>query len=571
MSNTNIDTPVLIVGGGVVGLATSYALGRHGVRSIVCERHADINPHPRAHVVNTRSMELFRSWGISERVKADAIDPAWLLNFTWKTSLAGEELGRVFLGDLDEARVLNRMFASVEGLQSCAQDRVQKHLLEAVLELGMTEVRTSTTVTGLEPQTNHVNVSLQSNDDEQTVTASYVVGADGALSGVREMAGIKMRGMPPLGQQINVYFHADLTPLLGDQPGVLYWVINSNARGVFIAMDGQNRWTFNMEYNRAIESVEDYPPDRCEQILRDAIGADVDINVQSVGTWTMTSEIARTYRKGRIFLAGDAAHRFPPTGGLGMNTGIVDADNLGWKLAAVLQDWGNPALLDTYESERRPVAQMNAQQSVTNAVTMAATGIGPNAADVAGLLESSDATEAAAERERLTAEIAKQLPHFDALNLELGYRYTKSLAIVADDSPAFQPTDVASDFTADAQPGARLPHVEITKTGEADQADKIRSTLDLIEPAFALLTGPDGQGWVEALHTDGGDVPAHALRLGEHFVDPSDSFLDTMGITTTGCVLVRPDGHVAFRAPVMVEDPGTVLHHALRRSVGSYE
>lgn len=565
MTSTEVDTPVLIVGGGVVGLATALVLGRHGVRSIVCERHADINPHPRAHVVNTRTMELFRSWGISEQVKADAIDPAWLLNFVWKTTMAGEELGRVFLGNLDEARILNRMFASAEGLQSCAQDRVQKHLLAAVLELGMTDVRTSTTVTALESHEGHVDIKLRGDDDtDLLITASFVAGADGALSGVRDMAGIKMRGMPPLGQQINVYFHADLSPLLGDQPGILYWVINSNARGVFIAMDGQNRWTFNMEYNRAIESVEDYPPERCEQILRDAIGADVDIDVQSVGTWTMTSEIARTYRKGRIFLAGDAAHRFPPTGGLGMNTGVVDADNLGWKLAAVLQGWAEPALLNTYESERRPVAQTNAQQSVTNAVTMAATGIGPNAADVAGLLESSSPADAAAERERLTTEIAKQLPHFDALNLELGYRYTTSLAVIADDSPIFQPTDVASDFSSDAQPGARLPHVEIT------QADQVLSTLDLVGPAFVLLAGPDGHAWVEALHAGGGDVPAHALRLGEHFSAESESFLNTMGMTASGCVLVRPDGHVAFRAPVMVEDSRAVLLDALHRSVGSY-
>ncbi len=564
--NEDNHTPVLIVGGGPVGLAAAFVLGRHGVPSVVCEQRTTINPHPRAHVVNTRSMELFRSWGISQQVTDDAIDPSWLLNFVWKTSIAGEELGRVCLMNLPEAEVLRRMFASVEGVQSCAQDRVQQHLLDAVVAQGIAEVRPGVQVVGLEVTDAGATATLDQDGSSSTMTADYVIGADGALSWVRDQVGIKMKGMPPLGRQINVYFHADLSSLLGDEPGVLYWVINSEARGVFIAMDGKTRWTFNIEYNPALETVDDYTPERCVGILRSAIGADIDIDVQSVGTWTMSAETAASYRSGRVFLAGDAAHRFPPTGGLGMNTGLVDADNLAWKLAGVINGWAEPGLLDSYGFERKPVALSNAQQSVTNAIGMAGTGIGPNGAEVAARLESADATIAEAERATLSAEIAKQLPHFDALNLELGFRYEKSPIITSDGTPTYVPENRARDFDGDAQPGARLPHVELMRDGETI------STLDLVGADFLLLTGTDGDAWATALSEVQGAVPARVVRVGIDVDDPAGGFCDGMGIDASGCLLVRPDGHVAFRsASSSGADPDALrlaLGRALQRSVG---
>ncbi len=565
MSENN-HTTVLIVGGGPVGLAAAFVLGRHGVSSIVCEQHESINPHPRAHVVNTRSMELFRSWGISQPVTEDAIDTSWLLNFIWKTSIAGEELGRVSLMNLPEADVLRRMFASVEGVQSCAQDRVERHLLDAVLSQGMADVRRGVKVVGLDANDGGAVVTLDQDGSSSTVTADYVIGADGALSWVRDQVGIKMRGMPPLGRQINVYFLADLSSLIGDDPGVLHWVINSQARGVFIAMDGKTRWTFNIEYNPALETVEDYTPERCVDILRNAIGSDVEIEVQSVGTWTMSAETAASYRSGRVFLCGDAAHRFPPTGGLGMNTGLVDADNLAWKLAGVINGWADPGLLDSYGPERKPVALSNAQQSVTNAIGMAGTGIGPNGAEVAARLESGDASVAEAERATLAGEIAKQLPHFDALNLELGFRYEKSSIVTSDGTPTYVPSNRARDFDSDAQPGARLPHLELIQEGETI------STLDLVGADFLLLTGTDGDGWVAALTEVQGDVPTRVVRVGVDVEDPAGGFCPGMGIDASGCLLVRPDGHIAFRAASSTESSADDLRRdlgaALRRSIG---
>lgn len=556
------QTPVLIVGGGPVGLATGYVLGQHGVRSIICEERASINPHPRAHVVNTRSMELFRSWGIAEQVKADAIDPNWLLSFIWKTTIAGEELGRVFLGDLPETQVLARMFASAEGVQSCAQDRVQQHLLEAVLDQGMADVRFGTKVLDIESLPEDVRVRTETDGAEDSIVASYVVGADGAMSWVREQMGIKMRGMPPLGQQINIYFHADLSRLHGTQPGILYWVINPDVRGVFIAMDGAQRWTFNMEYNRATESVEDFSLQRCASILRNAIGVDVPVEIKSIGTWTMSAETARTYSSGRVYVAGDAAHRFPPTGGLGMNTGLVDADNLGWKLAAVVNGWAPPELLESYEPERRPVALTNAQQSVTNAVAMAGTGAGPNGAEVAARLNSNDPAVAKAQRSLLGTEIDKQLPHFDALNLELGYRYDRSPIVCPDGSPPYAPADAARDFRPDAQPGARLPHCDL-KLGDGGI-----SSLELVGPYFLLIVGQNGDAWAEALVSCAGPIPIRVVYLATDIEDSDGAFLRAMGLDDAGCLLVRPDGHVAFRSASSTSNARHVLGEALRQAVG---
>lgn len=555
-------TPVIIVGGGPIGLAAGYVLGQHGIRSIICEQFVSINPHPRAHVVNTRSMELFRSWGIAEKVKADAIDPSWLLSFIWRTSIAGEELGRVFLGELPEAEVLRRMFASIEGVQSCAQDLVQRHLLDAVVAQGMADVRVGAKVVGIESDSEMVRVTVAKDRTETLVTADFAIGADGALSWVRDQVGIKMKGMPPLGQQINVYFHADLSGLVGDQPGVLYWAINSRTRGVFIAMDGVKRWTFNIEYNRAVESVDDYPPERCVAILHDAIGAEIDVDVKSVGTWTMTAETAGSYNSGRVYLAGDAAHRFPPTGGLGMNTGLVDADNLAWKLAAVINGWAPPELLESYEAERKPVALSNAQQSITNAISMAGTGIGPNGAEVAARLESEDPSVATEERARLRAEIDKQLAHFDALNLEIGYRYDRSPIVSSDGTPSYVPEDPARDFDSDAQPGARLPHSELLSDGATI------STLDLVGPDFLLLTGERGGAWIDALDKCAVSVPTRAVQIGVDIEDVNGTFFDTVGIETGGCLLIRPDGHVAFRSPSATDKPCEALDRALRRAIG---
>jgi 2-polyprenyl-6-methoxyphenol hydroxylase-like FAD-dependent oxidoreductase len=533
---TDIDAPVVIVGAGPVGLAAALVLGRHGVRSVVFEQYDGINPHPRAHVVNTRSMELFRTWGIADAVRADAADPAWAGTILWKQTLAGEPLGRIDLVEGPEDQLLHRIHASAEQLTSCAQDRVQRHLLDAVLAQGMATVHYSTTVVEVTDLGDCVDVTVEGVGGRQILRTCYAVAADGATGGLRDTLGIKMDGSPVLGHQLNIYFHADLSPWMREDPALLVWLINSASPGLLIGMDGVRRWTFQRSFDPAVESPQDYPPERCARIIQEAVGAtELDVDIRSVGPWIMAARTAETYRSGRVFLVGDAAHQFPPTGGLGMNSGLADADNLGWKLAAVLRGGASDALLDGYERERRPVAVDNARHSMLNAIKMAEVGIGPETARIAARLESPDPAVAAAERRRIAEAIPPQRPHFDALNQEIGYVYG---AARHDDGAPFS----ATDYTPIAAPGARLPHAWIERAGERV------STHDLLIPGFTLITGPEGADWADAFAEIGEEVAKRTVVIGRDVTSPDGYCPELLRIGEDGALLVRPDGHIAWHS-----------------------
>ncbi|MFF1649964.1 FAD-dependent monooxygenase [Streptomyces sp. NPDC058240] len=533
---TGIDTPVVIVGAGPVGLATALVLGRHGVRSVVFEQYDGINPHPRAHVVNTRSMELFRTWGIADAVRADAVDPVSAGTILWKQTLAGEPLGRIDLLEGPEDQLLRRIHASAEQLISCAQDRVQQHLLDAVLAQGMATVHYSTTVVEVTDHGDHVDVTVEGAGERRILRTCYAVAADGATGGLRDTLGIAMDGSAVLGHQLNIYFHGDLSPWTSEDPALLVWLINSASPGLLIGMDGVRRWTFQRSFDPAVESPQDYPPERCARIIRDAVGTtELDLDIRSVGPWTMTARTAETYRSGRVFLVGDAAHQFPPTGGLGMNSGLADADNLGWKLAAVLRDGASDALLDSYERERRPVAVDNARHSMLNAIKMAEVGIGPETTRIAALLESPDPAVAEAERRRIAQAIPPQRPHFDALNQEIGYIY--GAARHADDAPLS-----ATDHTPTAVPGARLPHAWIERDGERV------STHDLLIPGFTLIAAPGGADWADAFAATGEGVAKRTVVIGRDVTSPDGHCPELLGIGEDGALLVRPDGHIAWHS-----------------------
>ncbi|MGY1961473.1 FAD-dependent monooxygenase [Nocardia gipuzkoensis] len=541
--NLEEQIPVVIVGAGPVGLATAYVLGMHGVRSVVYEQFDGINPHPRAHVVNTRSMELLRNWGVVDGIVSDAVDLTCGLSFVWKHTVAGEEFGRIDLADSPPEQLSRRFDSSPVTISSCAQDRVQQRLLDAVRDQGVATVRFGARVTEVDDHGDAVTISVETGGGTEQLRADYLVIAEGAAGSIRRALGIKVEGIPEFGRQINVYFHADLTRWTDTDPALLFWVLNTGCPGVIIRM-GANRWTFNIGYDPALETVADYTPKRCVELIRAAVGApELEVEVRSVGSWVLGASTATQYRKGRVFLAGDSAHQFPPTGGLGMNTGLVDADNLSWKLAAVLNGWAPEGLLDTYCAERRPVALANAQSSIANAVKMADAGIGPNTIEVAARLESSDPAVAAAERVRLGAAVPEQRPHFDHLELEIGYIYA-----------ARNESDLSVDPITHAVPGGRLPHGWIIKEGTRI------STLDLVQPGFTLIAGCDGIGWVHALAEVAGAVPARAFVAGRDFEFEGAA---TCGLSAAGAVLVRPDGHVAWYSAEASVHPDDDLARAL--------
>jgi hypothetical protein len=312
--------------------------------------------------------------------------------------------------------------------------------------------------------------------------------------------------------------------------------------GTFIAHDIDHEWVFMVPFDPGTESVEDYDLDRCRRIVHAAIGDDgADIDIVGAGAWHMTAQVADGMQRGRVFLMGDAAHRFPPTGGMGLNTGVADAHNLIWKVLAVDEGWASPSLLETYETERRPVAEVNCHQSLTNAFKMViladALGLHPGAtgADLAATLADPS------RRDQIAAAVQEQALHFDMLGLQLGYVYG---------SPG--PED-PSVFAPCGEVGARLPHGWL--------ADG-RSTLDLVAATgMTLITCGAHDAWASALGSSA--VPVQHVRLGDE-ANVDAGWFTTCGLGVDGALLVRPDQHVAWRSEQLPPDPADALAQALR-------
>jgi 2-polyprenyl-6-methoxyphenol hydroxylase-like FAD-dependent oxidoreductase len=494
------EVPVLIVGGSLVGLTTAMLLGHHGVPSLSVERHAGTAIHPRAGHFQLRTMEVFRQVGLEDRVRAKSAEmysPTG--GIIAVESLAGRELA-VFVEELNEG---------VEGFSPTVrvfinQDQLEPLLAERALELGAT-VHNRTEAVGLEQDEDGVTVTLRDLDsgDERECRARYVVAADGNRSPMRERLGIGMRGYGQFSRSITIYFRADCAELLRDRNQGVMYVHNPRLRG-FFRLDrtgGKGFLAINtvgedVTQDSAIDVQSGLTEERALEFLRIAIGADMPMEIEQVVKWRAEANWADRLREGRVFLAGDAAHVMPPNGGFGGNTGIQDALNLGWKLAAVIKGDAGPALLDSYEAERLPLGRLMVQQ----AYTRFATRVVP---------------------ERGTEGVEPTIPDID---LEIGL-VMRSDAILSEDGDDgvlhLPPSDL------DGRPGTRGPHVEL---GDG------RSTLDLFGSEFVVLrpAGDSVDDW----------APPGATS---HVID-AEPFAEAYGLSAGGATLVRPDGVVAWRS-----------------------
>jgi hypothetical protein len=361
-----------------------------------------------------------------------------------------------------------------------------------------------------------------------------------------------------------IHFEANLRSIVERRPGILYWNLDPDAPGVFVAHDIDRTWVFMHPYDADTQSAVAYTVPVCAEIVRRALGTDgIEFTIRDVSPWTMTAQIATHYTAGHVFLVGDSAHRFPPTGGLGMNTGIQDAHNLVWKLRAVADGWALPAILETYESERRPVAQRNAEQSFGNALKML------SVFDALGL--AGDPTVArqclgalladATGRARIRNAIDEQQEHFDLFGLQLGFVYEAG-AIVGDDTEPPVGGDSVRDYVPSGRPGARVPHAWIEPSGAR------RSTLDLVPyDRFTMLCGPEGFAWLDATAQISGP-PIRCLLAGCDFTDRDGRWAAMTEVGRDGALLVRPDQHIAWRARAQPADPGAALRGALGAILG---
>jgi 2-polyprenyl-6-methoxyphenol hydroxylase-like FAD-dependent oxidoreductase len=528
--------PVLIVGGGPVGLAAALELARHGLRSLLLERHDSTTWHPKARNLNTRTMEIVRGWGsrVHDQLAAVNLPPAWTRQIIYTRTLACDELGRMptagFTGPGPGV--------SPEVPLLSSQDVFEPILRRGAEATGLAELRFGHEAErveiggGAEDDRVVVAVRERASGRAYRVEAEYLLAADGSASDIRTRLGIELDGPRGLGHFVNVYFRANFDRWVAHRPALLFWVSHEAVRGVFQPLDARGRWLCQIAYDGSPATLESYDPARCVEWIRAAVGDPrVAPEILSISNWTLNAVVARSLLRGRVMLVGDAAHQLPPTGGFGVNTGIQGMHNLIWKLALVRAGRAGRALLETYDLERRAVARYNCDRSLDNA----------------RMVEHINAAVRGESREGLTPReaVAASRRYGNFLGMELGFRYA-SAAIVPDGSEPEAVADEVIDYVPSGRPGSRAPHVWIERGGERG------STLDLFGPGFALLAGRAGRCWAEAAAEAGQrlgvSVSTRVVGDPAGWNDPDGSFAPRYGIEAQGAVLVRPDGHVAFRA-----------------------
>jgi 2,4-dichlorophenol 6-monooxygenase len=556
-----IEAPYLVVGAGPVGLMGAILLARQGRHTLVLERRPSPQRAPAAHVVNARSFEICRQAGVDMAAIARASrDPADAGLSIFVTRLNGEEIGRLpFEQQGDDC-----LRHTPTPLRNLAQHRFERILVDTLEKLPQAEIRYAHQWESAEQDEGGVTSTVRDLDSQEAyeVRSRFLIAADGAGSRVRKSLGIEMDGPPRLRSFLMIHFEAALRPLVSDRPGVLYWVLDPEIGGTLVAHDIDREWVYMHDFDPDRESEQDYDDERCRSLVLRAIGEDVPLRIRHRGTWNMSAQVAQAMRDRRIFLAGDAAHRFPPTGGLGLNSGVQDVHGLVWKLGAVEDGWAPASLLDSYEIERRPVAQNNADQSLRNAMKLAAVpqALGTLEEPTTARMQATLAD--AAGRRAVQDAIASQAEHFDMLGLQLGYAYAEG-ALAPDGSEAPRLDNPVRQYVASSRPGARLPHAWLEADGERV------SSLDLVHSdGFTLLSWGEHEAWAHAIAA----VPAFPLRqvrIGVEVEEPDSHWADVCGIEPGGALLVRPDQHVAWRATSLPDDPAADLRSAFEVILGS--
>lgn len=582
-----LETPVLICGGGGAGLSLSIFLSAHGIDHLLVERHATTSHLPKAHYYNQRTMEIFREHGIADTVYARGTPMEHMNCVVWMTSLWGDgPLDRKLLYKMDAfgGGRLDATYSADSPTRSgnLPQLRMEPILREfaekspcAKLLFGHELLRFTQDDQGVVSVVKHLETG-----EEFEVRSQYLCGADRGRT-INPALGIELQGPTNLVDMVSTHMTADLSNYIDDDSPLIRWFANPEGgsgwgSGVMVAMgpDAYDRhskeWVFHFAFRPDDPDFNerDIVP-RIRQLLRIP---DLAIEVHKVSHWIVEAVLATRYRVGRCLILGDAAHRHPPTTGLGLNSGIQDAHNLAWKLAAVIKGQAGEALLDAYEQERRPVAARNTRWALmtfmNHVVTDAGFGLLPgappalNALQIATLM--SDTDEGQWFRARMDEVVGTQRMEFQAHDMELGFRYEGD-AIVPDGTEPPPRGRMGDVYTPTSRPGHRLPHAWVERSGRR------LSTHDLCgRGRFVLLTGANDRAWRDAARqaAERLGVPVDVVSIGPQGCDARDlegTWAQRRGIDDGGAILVRPDVHVGYRAAQAPVDAADALESALRR------
>jgi len=556
-----VEIDVLVVGSGPAGAAAALFLASYGTKTLVVTKYGNLSDTPRAHITNQRTMETLRDMGLEERLMREATPWESMGNTTFCTSLAGEELGRVLSWGTDTARHADYLLQSPCTMLDAPQTITEPVLIQAAQARGA-KVRFDTEYLSHVQDAGGVTTTVRDRltGAQFEIRSKYLIGADGARSKVAADLDLPFEGPGAVAGALGIIFEADLSRFVAHRPSVLYWMVQPGAEkegvglGVLRMIKPWTEWMLMWGYEVAAG-----PPQFTEEFVRELavqlVGTDdFTMTVKSTSPWTINHHFATTIARGRVFCAGDAVHRHPPTNGLGSNTSIQDAYNLAWKLHHVVAGLAAPSLLDSYDAERAPIARQiveRANQSIADTGRIIAALDVDDTTDAGVLdrqltLRKAPGPEGEKIRQGLREAIAYKSYEFNAHGVEHNHRYT-SAAVVPDGTPL-------PSFTRDPElfaqpstwPGAKLPHCWVTRAGHRV------STLDLAgHGAFSLWTGIGGEAWTAAAaaFTEETGLPITPVVVGpgRPIEDPYGTWAELAEIADGGVLLVRPDLYVAAR------------------------